>query len=382
MSKIWKKRRAAHVRCRGNGLQNCLPYWPLCHDHIKENANRNKQHFKICGWNNNQEVDIHQTKENLINNQTQIDHENDQLRKHNHQKNLIKEKEQKVTYQGKDQLQNQNQHIHQEQQDQLINNQELDVQQTKGKASNPDVDLEVTPDQEFPQNANLWPSIPKNINTESARVTLHKDIAVSVEFDNQHYNIYAGGWDSSKDFAPVLDPLRQEYDTLDKEKEKCSEKNTDGNEDDKVTNNVDYVPSDDFDNDIVTENIEVQEDDDSQTPQRSNIIKALMTKASILWPSRRRACLSKTKANHITTQKQQMLQLPKKMEKEGASSDAGMIASPEKPVTSQRCEKHFTSEKNERVHVLRQKGNLPHPCEPQIVSRDHLPPPTIACAHT
>ena len=43
-----------------------------------------------------------------------------------------------------------------------------------------------------------------------------------------------------------------------------------------ATNNVDYVPSDDFDNDIVTENIEVQEDNDSQTPQSSNIKKALM----------------------------------------------------------------------------------------------------------
>ena len=95
--KIWKKRRAAHVRCRGNGPQNCLTYWPLCHDHIKENANRNKRQFKICGWNKNQEVDIHQMKENLINKQAQSDHENDQL-------------------------QNQNQHIHPEQQDQLINN--------------------------------------------------------------------------------------------------------------------------------------------------------------------------------------------------------------------------------------------------------------------
>ena len=48
---------------------------------------------------------------------------------------------------------------------------------------------------------------------------------------------------------------------------------------DKATNNGDYVPSDDSDNDIVTENIEVQEDKDSQTPPSSNIKKALMTMA-------------------------------------------------------------------------------------------------------
>ena len=180
-------------------------------------------------------MDIHQLKENLINNQKQIDHENYQLRKHNHQKDLNKEQEQKVIDQEKDQLQNQNQHIHQEHQDQLINNQELHVQQTKGKTSDPDVEfrfqpenpnvfLKVTPDQKFPLNAHLLPSTPENIKTKPARVTLYKDIAVSVEFDNQHYNIYAGGWDSSKEFAPVLDPLLQEYDILDTEKEKCSGK--------------------------------------------------------------------------------------------------------------------------------------------------------------
>merc|ERR1712133_229532 len=29
--------------------------------------------------------------------------------------------------------------------------------------------------------------------------------------DNQHCGIYAGDWDSYKDFAPVFDPLIQEY---------------------------------------------------------------------------------------------------------------------------------------------------------------------------
>merc|ERR1712205_221332 len=35
--------------------------------------------------------------------------------------------------------------------------------------------------------------------------------ACAVEFDNQHCGIYAGDWDSYKDFAEVFDPLIQEY---------------------------------------------------------------------------------------------------------------------------------------------------------------------------
>merc|ERR1712145_24520 len=38
-----------------------------------------------------------------------------------------------------------------------------------------------------------------------------KAIACAVDFDNQHCGIYAGDWDSYKDFAIVFDPLIQEY---------------------------------------------------------------------------------------------------------------------------------------------------------------------------
>merc|ERR1712123_522353 len=51
----------------------------------------------------------------------------------------------------------------------------------------------------------------KNIKTKTSGFTLYKAIAVSVEFDNQHCGIYAGDWDSYKDFAIVFDPLIQEY---------------------------------------------------------------------------------------------------------------------------------------------------------------------------
>merc|ERR1712226_951976 len=49
------------------------------------------------------------------------------------------------------------------------------------------------------------------IKSKTSGFTLYKAIAVSVEFDNQHCGIYAGDWDSYKDFAPVFDPLIQEY---------------------------------------------------------------------------------------------------------------------------------------------------------------------------
>merc|ERR1719309_1104153 len=47
--------------------------------------------------------------------------------------------------------------------------------------------------------------------TATSGFTLGKAIACAVEFDNQHCGIYAGDWDSYKDFAEVFDPLIQEY---------------------------------------------------------------------------------------------------------------------------------------------------------------------------
>merc|ERR1719232_1016196 len=51
----------------------------------------------------------------------------------------------------------------------------------------------------------------KDIKTETSGFTLIQAIACAVEFDNQHCGIYAGDWDSYKDFAPVFDPIIQEY---------------------------------------------------------------------------------------------------------------------------------------------------------------------------
>merc|ERR1712066_279597 len=51
----------------------------------------------------------------------------------------------------------------------------------------------------------------KNITTKTSGFTLAKAIACAVQFNNQHCFIYAGDWDSYKDFAPVFDPLIQEY---------------------------------------------------------------------------------------------------------------------------------------------------------------------------
>merc|ERR1711872_683169 len=47
--------------------------------------------------------------------------------------------------------------------------------------------------------------------TATSGFTLAQAIACAAEFDNQHCGIYAGDWDSYKDFANVFDPLIQEY---------------------------------------------------------------------------------------------------------------------------------------------------------------------------
>ena len=47
--------------------------------------------------------------------------------------------------------------------------------------------------------------------TNNSQFTLAKSIACAVEFDDQHCGIYAGDWDSYKDFAEVFDPIIQEY---------------------------------------------------------------------------------------------------------------------------------------------------------------------------
>ena len=51
----------------------------------------------------------------------------------------------------------------------------------------------------------------KDIVTKTSGFTLAKAIACAVEFDNQHCGIYAGDWDSYKDFAEVFDAIIQEY---------------------------------------------------------------------------------------------------------------------------------------------------------------------------
>merc|ERR1712158_269946 len=57
---------------------------------------------------------------------------------------------------------------------------------------------------------NVWEKL-KGIKTKTSGFTLIQAIACAVEFDNQHCGIYAGDWDSYKDFAPVFDPIIQEY---------------------------------------------------------------------------------------------------------------------------------------------------------------------------
>merc|ERR1712112_216526 len=56
----------------------------------------------------------------------------------------------------------------------------------------------------------IWDKL-SSVKTATSGFTLGAAIACAVEFDNQHCGIYAGDWDSYKDFAEVFDPLIQEY---------------------------------------------------------------------------------------------------------------------------------------------------------------------------
>merc|ERR1711962_1408655 len=60
----------------------------------------------------------------------------------------------------------------------------------------------VTPDK--------WEKLHAHVTSNSG-FTLAKAIACAVEFDDQNCGIYAGDWDSYKDFAEVFGPLIQEY---------------------------------------------------------------------------------------------------------------------------------------------------------------------------
>jgi len=56
----------------------------------------------------------------------------------------------------------------------------------------------------------LWEKL-SGVVTKTSGFTLGKAIACAVQFDDQHCGIYAGDWDSYKDFSEVFDPLIQEY---------------------------------------------------------------------------------------------------------------------------------------------------------------------------
>jgi len=56
----------------------------------------------------------------------------------------------------------------------------------------------------------IWEKL-SSVVTKTSGFTLAKAISCAVEYDDQHCGIYAGDWDSYKDFADVFDPLIQDY---------------------------------------------------------------------------------------------------------------------------------------------------------------------------
>merc|ERR1719510_1253103 len=55
-----------------------------------------------------------------------------------------------------------------------------------------------------------WDKV-KDIETKTCGFTLAKAAACAIEFDNQHCGIYAGDWDSYKDFSEIFDAIIQDY---------------------------------------------------------------------------------------------------------------------------------------------------------------------------
>jgi len=55
-----------------------------------------------------------------------------------------------------------------------------------------------------------WDKV-KDIKTKTCGFTIAKACACAIEFDNQHCGIYAGDWDSYKDFSEIFDAVIQDY---------------------------------------------------------------------------------------------------------------------------------------------------------------------------
>merc|ERR1711884_819392 len=55
-----------------------------------------------------------------------------------------------------------------------------------------------------------WDKV-KDIETKTCGFTIAKAAACAIEFDNQHCGIYAGDWDSYKDFSEIFDAIIQDY---------------------------------------------------------------------------------------------------------------------------------------------------------------------------
>ena len=58
--------------------------------------------------------------------------------------------------------------------------------------------------------APLWDKLSRAV-TQTSGFSLAKAIACAVQFDDQGCGIYAGDWDSYKDFSEIFDAIIQEY---------------------------------------------------------------------------------------------------------------------------------------------------------------------------
>merc|ERR1712110_769653 len=77
-----------------------------------------------------------------------------------------------------------------------------------------------------------WDKV-KDIETKTCGFTIAKACACAIEVDNQHCGIYAGDWDSYKDFSEIFDAVIQDYHGISPDAKHPSDMDAD-----KITGNV------------------------------------------------------------------------------------------------------------------------------------------------
>merc|ERR1712198_508971 len=103
-----------------------------------------------------------------------------------------------------------------------------------------------------------WDKV-KDIETKTCGFTIAKACACAIEFDNQHCGIYAGDWDSYKDFSEIFDAIIQDYHGI-----SADAKHTSDMDPEKIVGNIEPEGRGIFHNDAKTFLMWVNEEDQTR----------------------------------------------------------------------------------------------------------------------